>query len=85
MENQVERYAGQAFAAQVWEETVHSQAAAYRHAQCGLLSAIPLHLQAARVQGDAKHQQQDRRHIHRSEEEPEQSQRDDKGEPQAVH
>ena len=48
------------------------QAAALGNAQRGLLPAIPVHVPAAGMQGNAKYKQQDRRHVHRPEKEPQQ-------------
>ena len=72
MEVQVERDAKQAIYAEVREETVYSQTVALGHAQRRFLSAIPIYLSAARMRGDAQHQQQDRGDVHRPEKEPQQ-------------
>lgn len=46
--------------------------AALGDAQRGLLPAIPVHVPAAGMQGNAKYKQQDRRHVHRPEKKPQQ-------------
>ena len=72
MEVQVERDAKQALYIEVREEAVHPQTAALGHAQRRLLPAIPVYLSAARMRGNAQHQQQNRGDIYRPEKEPQQ-------------
>jgi len=79
------KHAEQAFRTRRRQKEVPPQAFKVGHAQRRLLSAVPVHLPVSRMRGDAQHEQQDRRHIHRPEEEPEHSQRNAGGEPQAVH
>ena len=72
MEGTVGKYAQQTHNAEVREDAVHPQAAALGNAQRRLLPAIPVHVPAAGMQGNAKYKQQDRRHVHRPEKEPQQ-------------
>ena len=62
----------QAFHLEVGEDAVHTQTAALRHAQRRLLPAKPVYLSAARMRGNAQHQQQNRGYIYRPEKEPQQ-------------
>lgn len=54
-------------------------------AQRGLLQAVPVHMPAARMQGNAQYQQRNRGIFNRPEEESQQPQRNVTGVPQAVH
>ena len=61
-----------AFHLEVGEDAVHPQTAALSYAQRRLLPALPVYLSAARMRGNAQHQQQNRGHIYRPEKEPQQ-------------
>ena len=78
------RDSGMPYGNQLWK-LVFAQEAALGHAQHRLLPAIHLHLSAARLPRDAQHEQQNRRKVHRPQEQPEHTQRHVERESQVIH
>ena len=85
MEGEVEGHDWPQESPQGRKDALYASAAQSCNEQPEFLPAIPVYLPTGGLQGDAKYEQQDRGNIYRLEEEPEQSQRLNTGEPQAVH